>query len=419
MAKKAAGFMDDVWSLADCRREMTKAFIGALERKRRPASQILLGAPGIGKTHIVYQVGQDVTSYLNSQHKELGKKPSAVPGKIVHCSVKCLLAGSMEPVDLQGVPFPDKVTGQYSVHLPLKWAWDASKEGAEVTGDDSPMLLFFDDFPVAHPQTQAAFYKFIHEGMIGDLHLRDNVMIVAAGNRVEDNSQAHDMPSAMGNRFRIFNTVLDPKEWFAWAQGADMHWLVLAFFNGGQNSNCLHDFEPNANQKIFASPRSWENFSEALYEAEILGMNFRPKTEDEKREMNSYIRRIGAAIVGLGPMAAFMAFVKNAASSVSPEEIVKDPAKARLPAKTDLDVLYATVCSLENYIYKKWEDWEPALVYMMRKGMPEELLVNYSVRMCKALQEKGDAEVKAAVYANPTFQGFVDRYGDLIPTGNE
>lgn len=309
-----------------------------------PAPIFLWGPPGMGKTFTVYDAGREI---------------GAIVGKIDASEVserdlvKPLMLSCMDPSDVYGVPFPSESTPTTN-YRPLQWAWWASEEyeqaERERRGDPKwtapPMLLFFDDFPVAEQQTQAACFKLIHEKQAGDLHIRKNVMIIGAGNRVEDNSAASEMPKAMANRWRHVHCALRTKDWLKWAKKNHVHPLVFGWIQ--EHNEYLYNFKPESAEVAFCTPRSVEMLSDYLRENDDTVQNTVGNQDINAQSTSLY--KMAAGIIGPGSALEFSAYLDNAYYAIPAEEIVKDAENARMPKKTEIDALHATVAGLEHYL---------------------------------------------------------------------
>lgn len=290
--------------------DLTQSFVAALAEKKRPDSHFVWGPPGIGKTFCTYDIARQVAEKTGQE-----------------VQIKCLPTSTLEPVDIGGLPH---VEGPYFTYKAPIWAYQGSTE----LPDGPPMILFADDLPAAHPQTQAAFFKGVHEGLFGDVQLRDNVMIVGAGNRVSDNAAAHDMPTALASRFIHHYMKVNASEWAEWAtrKGTILP-EVIAYIS--RNPSALHDFNPAAEEKAYPCPRSWEILTRRL---SVFGLD----------DPNIFKRAAG--VVGQGHATQFIAFLKYRNKLVAPEEIMKNPLKAKIHEARELDAMYITIISLNVYL---------------------------------------------------------------------
>lgn len=311
-----------------------------------------------------------------------------------------VLAGCSEPTDFTGIPFNYKdVAAKYLAPI---WAYLCST----VAPDEyqKPHALFFDDVVTAHEQTQAALYKLIHERRVGDLRFRDNVRIVAAGNRVDDKSAVTEMPMALGNRFYHCYVKVEPDVWIEWARNAGIHPNITAYIR--TQPQCITNFrsicDSGTPEKAFATPRTWEMLSRAIF------------TLEENKLKDKYLFKMAAGLVGSGIATEFTAFVKHTSKLVPPEEIVKDPKKARVPAEKDIDILHATVSALEHFIKQKknHKHWQAACKYAMRI-LPELGLILAKQVVDVIMEDFPSAERLKAAQADE-FQNMFKEWGDHL-----
>ena len=119
--------------------------------KRR--STMLWGAPGIGKSAIVYQLAAELT------------------WKVID-----FRANIREPVDVRGIPVADLKSGTTR--------WLSPDELPQVARDGECGILFIDEINTASPQMMAVLMQLILERRCGEYTLPEGWVIVAAGNRV-------------------------------------------------------------------------------------------------------------------------------------------------------------------------------------------------------------------------------------------
>src|SRR4051794_32553163 len=116
---------------------------------------LLVGAPGVGKTQLVYELAQEEGYDVILSHPAVE-----------------------DPTDVKGVPFPSK-DGETACFLPygiLAQAMPATKR----------TLWFIDDLGQAHEDVQAAYMQLLLGGQIGGHKIPDCVRFIAATNRKQD-----------------------------------------------------------------------------------------------------------------------------------------------------------------------------------------------------------------------------------------
>ena len=94
------------------------------------------------------------------------------------------------------------------------------------------------------------------------MYKRQNVKIVAAGNRETDRGVTYRMPSPLANRFRHINMEVNFEDWSIWATNNKVHQDVIGYLTYSKAD--LFDFDPKTSSQAFATPRSWNYVSEIL-----------------------------------------------------------------------------------------------------------------------------------------------------------
>lgn len=407
-AKRSGGvdtqFMD--MSMSEIQRTIVSNYFGGVERLRKPRPVMVWGAPGEGKTFTVIASTREIKRRLKTVQFDFFDIPTS-----------CL-----EPCDVAGIPFPVSVDGveTYSKYLAPDWAWFISKEyEAEMQKTDpdfkaSAAIILFDDVVAAHFQTQSAFYKGVHEGKWGGLHQRDNVMVVACGNRVEDNAAANDMPTALANRFEHAYARATTDDWLKWGAGfrekgeegvkgeGRIHPLPLAFIRTSKDN--LREFNADVamrSEKAFASCRTWEAISELHYEGQI--------GQDDP----IFSRKV-MGIVGHGIATNYCAFLRNSTSLVAPETIIADPHNAPIPSSRNLDSLHATISSLEMHLKQNpKESWKACMIYATRDKLLPDVAALLVFTIAEVIAEFPTKERNKAI-TDQVFLDFIDKHEDFL-----
>lgn len=345
----------------------------------RPSTPLMFwGGPGIGKTRVIESYAED---------------------NGMDC--RTIVTSTYEPTDIGGVPMPVTVDGatKYVEYLVARWGYDATID----SGKTHPMVLFFDDLVTAHEQVQAACYRLFLDREIGSHKLRDNVRIIGAGNRPEDNAATHDMPTPLGNRMLHIYCRCNPEVWCEWAVNKGLlHPWTVAYIRTNQHK--IYSFDPDAAEKAFASPRSIHMLSNTLYDLEKAGLN---------NTSNRNLRfKLAAGLCGHGWAFEFFEWVKMTENCISPQEIVKNPKKCRAPKEKDLDIAHCTVASCERYLKDHPEYWKEMLIYSQRITPELGLLLAYQVSNAVLYQLPSNKRMKACM--DPLFKEMFDEVGDLL-----
>lgn len=337
------------------------------------------GGPGIGKTRVIESYAEDN-----------------------NMDCRTIVTSTYEPTDIGGVPMPVEIDGstKYVEYLVAKWAFDATIE----SGKTHPMVLFFDDLVTAHEQVQAACYRLFLDREIGSCKLRDNVRILAAGNRPDDNAATNDMPTPLGNRMLHIYCRVNPDVWCDWGvKQGKLHPWTIAYIR--TNPHKIYTFEADSGEKAFASPRSIHMLSKMLYRLEQKNMN--------TDKHGGFRFKCIAGLCGHGWAFEFREWIKMAEHAISPKDIVKNPEKALVPKQKDLDITHCTVAACERHLKDHPNHWKEMLIYSNRLPSKElGLILAYQVSNAVLYDLPDGDRMKAAM--DPLFKEMYTELGDLM-----
>ena len=273
------------------KRSIRRAF-----KKQRPI--FIWGPPGIGKSEVVHQIGDEYKKAL----------------------VIDIRLSLWEPTDIKGIPYFDAVQGRMVWAPPVELPDEATAKKYDV------IILFMDEMNSAPPAVQAAAYQLILNRRVGTYHLPKNVVIVAAGNREADKGVTYRMPAPLANRFVHLELSVNFDDWFQWAVTNDIHEDVVGYLTFAKKD--LYDFDPKSPSRSFATPRSWSFVSELL--------------EDDDDENTTTDLVSGA--VGEGLAVKFMAHRKVASKLPDPIDILNGKVK-EIETK-EISAMYSLTVSL-------------------------------------------------------------------------
>ncbi|WP_439140543.1 AAA family ATPase [Roseicyclus sp.] len=195
------------------------------------ASWMLHGRPGVGKTEVVQTLAARIGAELYD-----------------------LRLTTIEPQDLRGLPYFD--------HQAAKTIWYRPED---LPDTDAPAILFLDELTAAAPALQPTVYGLLQERRVGRHRLPDSVMIVAAGNRVEDGAIAYEMGSALSDRLIHMIVQANPEDWLkSYAIPAGIHASVAAFIRTRPDLLETTEESLRRGQMIACTPRSWTRVSRIM-----------------------------------------------------------------------------------------------------------------------------------------------------------
>lgn len=295
------------------------------------------GAPGIGKSDIV---------------KQLGRKEQ-IPIIIINLKMR-------DPVDFIGVPSVEKVKkkiygedgkmidsgemiGRTIYNIPAIFPEDDGQNGRGG-------ILFFDELNRANQHVMDSSMNLILDREIEDYKLPAKWVIFAACNRKEEAPEVTDLGHAFANRLKHVNYVPTVGGWSRWArEKAFVDPMLVGFleYNDKHGEKKLfHRLDTGkADTPVWASPRSWVAGSTEYFER----FGFQGIRSPEK------IMRIYSGHVGMEAATEFANFVRLA-SEFSPDDIEKvytDYKNAPIPKKKSglyvPSVAYAIISAVASY----------------------------------------------------------------------
>ena len=273
------------------KKALRKAF-----KNKRPI--FLWGPPGIGKSDIIKQLGDELEAHVIDVRLSL-----------------------WEPTDIKGIPYFDSNTGR------MVWAPPSELPDEALAAQHKQIVLFLDEMNSSAPAVQAAAYQLILNRRIGTYKLPDNVVIVAAGNRESDKGVTYRMPAPLANRFVHLEMTVDWEDYFEWATENKVHKDVVGFLSFSKKD--LYDFDPKSSSRAFATPRSWSFVSELL-------------TDDDVD--SDTLTDLVSGSVGEGLAIKFMAHRKHASKMPNPTDILNGKVK-KMESK-EISAMYSLTVSL-------------------------------------------------------------------------
>jgi len=295
---------------------------------RRPV--FLWGPPGIGKSDIVKQIGEDAKREV--------------------IDVRLAL---WEPTDIKGIPYYNSDLGK------MVWAPPAELP----TDPESTAIIFLDELNSAPPAVQAAAYQLVLNRRVGTYALPKGVDIIAAGNREGDRGVTYRMPSPLANRFIHLEAKVDFDDFQDWATLNKVHPEVVGYVGFAKQD--LYDFDPKGSSKAFATPRSWVFVSDLL------------KDDDTDQDT---LHNLIAGAIGDGLSVKFMAHRKIAGKLPKADDILDGKVKdLQIKEVSAMYSLTVSLCyELKDRADKKvkgWDDMADKFFRYMMDNFPTELVV--------------------------------------------
>jgi len=210
------------------------------------------GKPGIGKSEIVAQVAA-----ANDYH--------VVDTRLAYFSIGDW--GIPAPINISVSKTKDTEEHTKTVPTSLRWMRPDFFPGVNDPTYNTPTIWFFDEFTQAKPAVMTQVFELFLNRRLGDYVIPESVILIAAGNRLQDKSIANRIPAALANRMDHF--ILEPtvEGWREWAINHNVNPLVVSYISntGDRHLFNMDAYDTTADpEDAFPTPRSWHRVSEYL-----------------------------------------------------------------------------------------------------------------------------------------------------------
>lgn len=250
---------------------------------------IVHSSPGLGKSQIVKQAARVVYGEDS-----------------VFSDVR---AGQLDGSIVRGIPdLPPLAKGQslrQARFAPLS-CWPLEGRG----------VIFLDELDKAVVETQNALLELLLDRRLGDYEVPDGIVVAAAANRMTDRAGSNRMTTALKSRCIHLHLELSLSDWLAWATGAGIHPVVIAFIEL-KGVESLYAFDPaDVEADSFPCPRTWEMLSDAFKVTRGDGMLY----------------HLCAGTIGANATATeFVSFAKHFFHLPPKAEVLKNPDTFKIP----------------------------------------------------------------------------------------
>lgn len=280
---------------------------------------LIKGAPGIGKSEII----------------EAAAAEHDMPVILMHPAIS-------DPTDFKGLPAITPAGAEFLPYGNLRALIQA----------DRPTVCFMDDIGQAPHAVQAALMQLIQARRVDGVAISDHVLFVGATNDSTHMAGVQSLLEPVKSRWHtILSLDPDMDDWVLWASQNQIAPEIIAFvrFRG---IIALHNFIPSREITNTPSPRTVAAASK-LY---LAGMD----------DLESI-----SGATGPGWAAEFTAFVSCWKKMPDPDQCLKSPTSAPLPATSDVSTSYAIAVAISLRLNSNNVD--NGITYLSR--MPDEYSV--------------------------------------------
>lgn len=306
----------------------------------------IVSGPGMGKSAAVYQAGERIA-------KRLGEG----------CTIKPFFLTTVEPPDVRGFGLPGRDSDGTAIMQFTKAPWMPR------AGDSKFGIVFLDEFGQANHDVAKPAAELFHSGRVGDSVLPITYMVIAASNRESDRSGTVRSLAFIDNRKMQIQVRPDLDAFLDWGERNNIHHAALSFAKSHPGI-VFRDSVPDK-PGPFCTPRTLVKASH------LLG----------KLPPDLFLEALGGYI-GEGAAAEFMTHMNVVDALPSWEDIVADPAAAKLPENRP-DATYAAMQMVSARV--EGTTARPAFLYLKRMGKEFQVAGLKSVlKRCPAIVQTPD-----------------------------
>ena len=191
-----------------------------------------LGAPGVGKSQIIRQIGE-----------KYGYK------------VIDLRLAQMSEVEIGGLIYPNEDR--------TRTRWLSPEILPDEERDGEKTILLLDEITSCPKRVQVAAYQLILDRRVGQYTLPEGTFVIGLGNREDDEGVYIRLAGPLADRFEILYIDTDFKTWKNdYAIPYNVHPYVVEYLSF--KPKALHTQEYDKESMVFATPRSWDRVSRIL-----------------------------------------------------------------------------------------------------------------------------------------------------------
>jgi len=317
------------------------------------------GASGIGKSEIIAQLASEMGAELID-----------------------IRLGNIDNIDLNGIGIPIKEE--------RKAIW-TRPEFFPPENCSKKYVMFLDEFNHATEQVFGAAYQLVLERRMGVHVLPKNVLVIGAGNSIDDQGISFDMPSPLVNRFLKINANANIEDWLKYAESLKIDWKILGFLKS--NPEYLHKFNGQTSEDNFPTPRNWVRLND-----------FKEEFEEEE-----FIECVLNGLFGYSLAIQFKQYLKIVSKIPSLVDILNGVEE--VTTLTDLNSSYAFYMLVKSYFINNSEDITfkniVNLINYTNKQANSEVMQMLNVDLIGIVNKNMSSEIKNKlhyyIFENPEF----------------
>lgn len=340
-----------------------------------PVSLFITGASGIGKSDVIAQLAEDISTELNE------------PFELVDIRLS-----QFDSTDIRGVLYVNPKTGVANWSIPAIFPTDPDWSG----------FIFLDEITSAPQMVQASVYQLILNRKIGEYALPEGAIIIAAGNRENDRGVVFKIVAPLANRFIHVNLEVDLKCWKQWAFSVGIDPSIIGYLSFAESN--LHNFKADSTEKAWPSPRTW-SFVDGLLKYDI---------DDRLKQ------ELICGAVGIGAGQDFWNYRELVKTTFDLEDILTKPLELDINGINDVSVYYNITASIISRFSKsKPSKTELTNILIFMNKMPDRYKEVKLAMYMELLDNKFQIVGSTVTTVKEQFQILFESIKDILPNHND
>jgi hypothetical protein len=372
------------------------------QAREKGDSVFIAGQSGIGKTEEIWRGARRRADTLKrefvlwgdlslEQKEQMANDDTVVAKYYIGADFR---ASAMAPEDFSGLP--DFSSGRYVDFKPMLFAKVMSQPSAEG-------IAFFDEINQGSRDTQRSLFKVILDRKIGDVKLNDGVLVIGAGNRVEDGGDINTMSPPLATRF-VHYTLRCPTadEFIEYNLNSPYPNAAICGFLKSYRDQ-IHTFNRQSKDPAFANPRSIQRLAKNIKDLPMV-------TDTDMHK----IQLLSSGSCGETWALKFVAFTKMS-RKVDVDSILAEPESVK-EYIDQLDLKYSIISTIA---YRCRENFTKTIdsALMVFNYLDEESGV-FALRVCKLYV--GEAKLKNYLKKSKIWDEHLSvRFGNLFVFSEE
>lgn len=382
--------------LSAAQQVLLRTHTAALKAGHRANGMHLQSGPGIGKSDATVQYCAQLAAEINQ------------PVGLV-----TFMLATISSVDVRGFMLPVKGASGALDTMFSTPPWFPTKANTAVVEPDGTWhregqwpndlpaagVLFLDEFSQAEDDVKKPAAELIYKGTVGTTRLPEGWRVVAAGNRLSDRSGVMRELMFLVNRRCLLNIDASLPAWLNWANSQEPehrpHYLTMSFAQ--KNPDLVFKDAIPEGTDPFCTPRTL-----CLMDKDLMALRSDADVRADKFPTDALAREVMAGWLGAATAAQMMTHIKFADELPDIADIAKDPAKAKLPANRDAQM----VCGYMLAHNVDAKTVKPIMQYLGRLQVEMQVL---TVRAITAQQDRAKT-----IVSQPEFTSWLVKHKDLI-----